>query len=111
MPNAPQSDGVPDHNAIIALSFRVEDGGVQPLGSTSNVHSSVEHGSSSPRASAVVPTGGVAKRSVMPPENMYIQKDVLSSDLFRVGAGYRLKHSISTHSSYLPGQFPYVNNL
>ena len=83
MPNALHSDGVPDHNAIIASSYSVDDGGVQSRRSTSNVHSSVEHGSSSPRASAVVTTGGVANRRVMPPENMYIQKYVLSSDRFR----------------------------
>ena len=76
-PNALQSDGVPDHKAIMASSYRVEDGGVQFCGSLSSDQSSVEHGSSSPRASAVVTTGGVANIRDMHPENMNIQKYVL----------------------------------
>ena len=98
MPNALKSDGVPDHNAIIASSYRVVVGGVQFRGSTSEDQSSVEQGSNSPRASAVVTTGGVANTRVMVPENIYIQKYILQSDIL-LGGTYRLKVSASTHWS------------
>ena len=74
IPKALHCNGFPDHNAIIASSYRQVDGGTQDIAFIFEVHSSVEQGSMSPRASTVVTTGGEANIKVIDPENRYIQK-------------------------------------
>lgn len=76
MPKALQFKGVPDHNAIIAESYKGSEDEIEVV-CVFEFHSELEHGSESPRASTVVMTGVEAKTNVTIPENMYIQKYVL----------------------------------
>ena len=77
MPKGLHVIGSPDHNAIIASSYKVDEGGMHKLVADCRFHSSLEHGRISPRASTVVTTGGEAYIRVIDPDNMYTQKYVL----------------------------------
>ena len=76
MPKALQCKGSPDHNAIIAESYKSWEDGTEVV-CVFEFHSSLEHGRESPRASTAVTTGGDAKTNVIIPDNKYIQKYVL----------------------------------